>query len=155
MPASPLLQRVDLDSARSQVARVDLPVIRRRTGDQLRWRAHELGASNPADDVVNAMNAAAEAFVDLDELAEAAGSRLAALTGAEWGIVTSGSTGGLALATAACLAGNVDARRIKSVCYKRTGAQWLIKGREALCLGRCRIGLAPATGGSLHRGAKA
>ncbi|WP_051505719.1 aminotransferase class V-fold PLP-dependent enzyme [Mesorhizobium sp. WSM2561] len=71
------------------------------------------GGSNPADDVIDAMNAAADAFVDLDELAEAVGSRLAALTGAEWGIVTSGSAGGLALATAACLAGNDPERMLQ------------------------------------------
>ncbi|MER9337673.1 hypothetical protein NKJ06_27470 [Mesorhizobium sp. M0293] len=64
------------------------------------------GASNPADDVINAMNAAAEAFVDLDELAEGIGKQLARLTGAEWGLVTAGTAASLALATAACIAGN-------------------------------------------------
>lgn len=64
------------------------------------------GGSNPLPDVLDAMNAAAEAFVDLDELAEAAGRRLSALTGAEWGIVTSCSTAGMALATAACAVGH-------------------------------------------------
>ncbi|MBY3425494.1 hypothetical protein HFN86_35890 [Rhizobium laguerreae] len=52
------------------------------------------------------MNAAAQAFVDMDELAEAAGKRIAELTGAEWGVVTSGAAASLALVTAACIAGN-------------------------------------------------
>ncbi|MDX0499592.1 hypothetical protein GOC68_25750 [Sinorhizobium medicae] len=64
------------------------------------------GASNPAPEVIEAMNAAAEAFVDLDELAEGLGHRLAMLTGAEWGLVTAGTAASLALATAACIAGN-------------------------------------------------
>ncbi|OPY96074.1 hypothetical protein A5906_04970 [Bradyrhizobium sacchari] len=64
------------------------------------------GASNPSDEVIAAMNAAAEAFVDLDELAEAAGRRLAELTGAEWGVITAGTAATLALATAACITGN-------------------------------------------------
>lgn len=64
------------------------------------------GASNPSDEVIAAMNAAAEAFVDMDELAESAGRRMAELTGAEWGVVTAGTAATLALATAACIAGN-------------------------------------------------
>jgi seryl-tRNA(Sec) selenium transferase len=64
------------------------------------------GGSNPRAEVRMAMDAAADAFVDLDELAERVGHRLASLTGAEWGIVTAGSAAGLTLATAACLVGN-------------------------------------------------
>ncbi|WP_156436171.1 hypothetical protein [Bradyrhizobium pachyrhizi] len=64
------------------------------------------GASNPSDEVIAAMNAAAEAFVDMDELADAVGQRLAQLTGAEWGVITAGTAATLALATAACIAGN-------------------------------------------------
>jgi uncharacterized pyridoxal phosphate-dependent enzyme len=66
----------------------------------------QFGGSNPAPEVLAAMLAAAEAFVDLDELADAAGRRLGELTGAEWGIVTAGTTAALSLATAACIAGN-------------------------------------------------
>ncbi|WP_052435594.1 hypothetical protein [Bradyrhizobium japonicum] len=64
------------------------------------------GASNRSDEVIAAMNAAVEAFVDMDELAEAAGRRLAELRGAEWGVITAGTAATLALATAACIAGN-------------------------------------------------
>jgi D-glucosaminate-6-phosphate ammonia-lyase len=66
----------------------------------------QFGGSNPAPEVQAAMLAAAEAFVDLDELAEAIGRRLSKLTGAESGVVTAGTTAALSLATAACIAGN-------------------------------------------------
>ena len=52
-----------------------------------------------------AMDAAAQHYVHLDELTEAIGARLAALTGAEWGMVTSGCSAALTHATAACVAG--------------------------------------------------
>ncbi len=71
------------------------------------------GGSNPCPEVLTAIAAAAEAFVDLDELAEGAGQRLAALTGAEWGMVTAGTAAALALATAACIAGNDPERMLR------------------------------------------
>jgi L-seryl-tRNA(Ser) seleniumtransferase len=52
-----------------------------------------------------AMDAAARQFVHLDELTDAIGARLATLTGAEWGLVTSGCAAALTHATAACVAG--------------------------------------------------
>jgi L-seryl-tRNA(Ser) seleniumtransferase len=52
-----------------------------------------------------AMDAASRQYVHLDELAEAIGKRLATLTGAEWGLVTSGCSAALTHATAACIAG--------------------------------------------------
>jgi seryl-tRNA(Sec) selenium transferase len=52
-----------------------------------------------------AMDAASRQYVHLDELAEAIGARLATLTGAEWGLVTSGCSAGLTHATTACIAG--------------------------------------------------
>jgi uncharacterized pyridoxal phosphate-dependent enzyme len=52
-----------------------------------------------------AMDAAARHYVHLDELAESIGARLATLTGAEWGLVTSGCSAALTHATAACIAG--------------------------------------------------
>ncbi len=48
---------------------------------------------------------ASQYFVDLFELQEGAGRHLAKLSGAESGIVTSGSAGAMALATAGCIAG--------------------------------------------------
>ncbi|MGY4167832.1 hypothetical protein [Bradyrhizobium sp. USDA 4529] len=64
------------------------------------------GGSNPSPMVEQAMIAAGDAFVDMDELAEGVGKYIARLTAAEWGIVTAGSVAALALATAACIAGN-------------------------------------------------
>jgi L-seryl-tRNA(Ser) seleniumtransferase len=45
-------------------------------------------------------------FVNMVELHQAVGRRLAELTGAESGIITSGAAGAMAAATAACMAGN-------------------------------------------------
>jgi len=45
-------------------------------------------------------------FVNMVELQRAVGRRLAELTGAESGIITSGAAGAMAAATAACIAGN-------------------------------------------------
>ena len=52
-----------------------------------------------------AQAAAAQHFVQLDELADGVGKRLAELTGAEWGMVSSGCSAALTHATAACIAG--------------------------------------------------
>src|ERR1700678_1370875 len=47
-------------------------------------------------------------FVNMLDLQRAVGRRLSELTGAESGIVTSGSAGAMAVATAACMAGTDD-----------------------------------------------
>ena len=52
-----------------------------------------------------AIDAAAQHHVHLDELMEAIGARLAELTKAEWGMVSSGCAAALTHATAACVAG--------------------------------------------------
>jgi L-seryl-tRNA(Ser) seleniumtransferase len=52
------------------------------------------------------MQAASRQFVELFELQAAVGKRLAALSGAESAMVTSGSAGAMAAATAACIAGS-------------------------------------------------
>jgi seryl-tRNA(Sec) selenium transferase len=51
------------------------------------------------------MEAACQYNVQLDELADAVGRRLAELTGAEWGMVSAGCAAGLKHVTAACVAG--------------------------------------------------
>lgn len=61
--------------------------------------------------VRQAMDAAARQFVDMFELQRAAGKRLAELSGAESGMVTSGSAGAMAASTAACMAGT-DPKKI-------------------------------------------
>jgi len=65
-----------------------------------------IGGSRPLPEVKRAMEEASKQFVHLDELAEGIGRRLAQLTGAEWGTVTSGCAAALTLATAACAAGS-------------------------------------------------
>jgi uncharacterized pyridoxal phosphate-dependent enzyme len=64
-----------------------------------------ISGSTMLPEVRAAMDAAAQHYVHLDELAEAVGARLATLTGAEWGLVTNGCAAGLTHATAACVAG--------------------------------------------------
>ncbi len=64
-----------------------------------------IGATRTLPEVKAAMEAAAREYVQLDELADGVGRRLAELTGAEWGIVTSGASAALTLATAASIAG--------------------------------------------------
>src|SRR5579864_8624127 len=71
------------------------------------------GGSLMLPEVKAAMDAASRMFVNLDELMEAAGARLAELTGAEWGIVTCGSAAAVALASAACIAGNDPVRMLR------------------------------------------
>ncbi len=56
-------------------------------------------------EVREAMAAASRQFVDMFELQAAVGKRLAALSGAESGMITSGSAGAMAAATAGCIAG--------------------------------------------------
>ncbi|MEW5978958.1 MAG: aminotransferase class V-fold PLP-dependent enzyme [Acidobacteriota bacterium] len=57
-----------------------------------------------------AMESAAQHFVDIFELQRAVGKRLAEISGAESGMVTSGAAGAMAAATAACIAGKDPAR---------------------------------------------
>src|SRR6187551_3044691 len=64
-----------------------------------------IGGSVERPEVVAAMKAASGYFVQLDELAEGVGKRLAELTGAEWGMVSAGCAAGLKHVTAACVAG--------------------------------------------------
>jgi seryl-tRNA(Sec) selenium transferase len=64
-----------------------------------------IGASVELPEVRAAMDHAARYFVQLDELADAVGRRLAELTGAEWGMVSSGCAAGLKHVAAACVAG--------------------------------------------------
>ena len=64
-----------------------------------------VGASRTLPEVKRAMEAAARDYVQIDELMEGVGRRLAELTAAEWGIVTSGASAALTAATVACIAG--------------------------------------------------
>jgi uncharacterized pyridoxal phosphate-dependent enzyme len=69
-----------------------------------------LSGSLMLPEVRQAMEVAARQFVDMFELQRAVGKRLAALSGAESAMITSGSAGAMAAATAACIAGSDPAR---------------------------------------------
>jgi L-seryl-tRNA(Ser) seleniumtransferase len=64
-----------------------------------------ISGSRMLPDVRAAIDAAAQHHVHLDELMAAIGARLATLTQAEWGLVSSGCAAALTHATAACVAG--------------------------------------------------
>ena len=64
-----------------------------------------IGGSQTLPEVKRAMDEASRHYVHIDELMEAVGRKLAEITGAEWGIVTSGCAAALAHVTAACIAG--------------------------------------------------
>jgi len=67
-----------------------------------------LSGSLEFPEVRQAQLEAAQHFVNILDLQRAVGRRLAELTGAESGIVTSGAAGAMAAATAACMAGADD-----------------------------------------------
>ncbi|MCE7063816.1 aminotransferase class V-fold PLP-dependent enzyme [Dyadobacter sp. CY326] len=64
-----------------------------------------IGGSIERPEVRAAMDAAAQVFVQYDELAFGAGKRLAELTGAEWGLVSAGCAAGMKHVTVACVTG--------------------------------------------------
>ena len=64
-----------------------------------------LSGSLELPEVRAAKHQASMHFVDMFELQQAVGKRLAELSGAEFGMVTSGAAGAMAAATAACIAG--------------------------------------------------
>ncbi|MFA6111766.1 MAG: aminotransferase class V-fold PLP-dependent enzyme [Candidatus Latescibacterota bacterium] len=73
-----------------------------------------LGGSLMAPEVLEAMDRAARHFVQVDELIAWGGREVARLTGAPAGHITTGSAGGLLLATAACLTG-LDRKRMQQL----------------------------------------
>ncbi len=64
-----------------------------------------VSGSRSLPEVKQAMYDASFYFVHLDELMEAVGQELGQLTGAEWGIATTGCEAAIALAVVACIAG--------------------------------------------------
>lgn len=70
-----------------------------------------LSGSLQFPEVLDAQAEAGRYFVNIIELQRAVGRRLGELTGAESGIITSGAAGAMAVATAACMAGN-DPKKI-------------------------------------------
>jgi L-seryl-tRNA(Ser) seleniumtransferase len=69
-----------------------------------------IGGSRMRPEVVAAMAEASEAFVDLTDLQAKVGARIAELIGVEGAYVAGGCAAGLAIATAACVAGTDRAR---------------------------------------------
>jgi L-seryl-tRNA(Ser) seleniumtransferase len=73
----------------------------------------KIGGSLMAPEVLQAMCEAAGAYVDMYELHEKAGERIASLIGVEGAYVTCGAAAAIAIATAACMAGEDPADIIK------------------------------------------
>jgi L-seryl-tRNA(Ser) seleniumtransferase len=69
-----------------------------------------LSGSLQFPEVLEAQEEAGKYFVNMVELQTAVGRRLAELTGAESGLITSGAAGAMAAATAACIAGSDPAK---------------------------------------------
>lgn len=62
-----------------------------------------IGGSLELPEVRKAVDFAAQNYVHIDELAMAVGKRLAAISGAEWGMVSSGCAAGMKHVTVACI----------------------------------------------------
>jgi L-seryl-tRNA(Ser) seleniumtransferase len=78
-----------------------VPVVVNATGTKTR-----IGGSRIREEALKAMNRAAEEFVRLSDLQAHASERIAEVTGAEAGYVTSGAASALTLGAAACIAGD-------------------------------------------------
>ncbi len=72
-----------------------------------------IGGSVELPEVRAAVDAAARHFVQIDELANAVGQRLAELTGAEWGMVSAGCAAAMKHVTAACVTGGNPEKLIR------------------------------------------
>lgn len=122
----------------------------------------QIGGSLMLPEVIRAMEGASHSFVQLDELMEAVGARIARLAGAEAAIVTSGCAAAMTHATAACIAGadpeklrrlpNLDGLRNEVVIpsYSRTlydqAVRMLgVKMVEVETLDQMKAALSPAT----------
>ena len=70
-----------------------------------------LGGSLIHPDILEAMRQAGEAYVFIDDLLDWASSEITKQTGADAGLVTTGTTGGIILSAAACLTG-MDSERM-------------------------------------------
>ncbi|RZU39015.1 PLP-dependent transferase [Edaphobacter modestus] len=76
-------------------------------------------------EVKQAMYDASFYFVQLDEMMNGIGAQLAELTGAEWGITTTGCAAAICLATVACIAG-ADVELCQALPYKKKKDQVII-----------------------------
>src|SRR6266496_4076929 len=87
-----------------------------------------LGGNRLAPEVAKAMAEATQSHIQIDELQERAGEILAAATGAEAGLITSGAEAGLLLGTAACLAG-LDPRKMDDLPFVHDGRNEVVVQR--------------------------
>jgi uncharacterized pyridoxal phosphate-dependent enzyme len=76
-------------------------------------------------EVKQAMYDASFFFVQLDEMMNGIGAQLAELTGAEWGITTTGCAAAICLATVACIAGT-DIEKCQALPYVKKKDQVII-----------------------------
>ncbi|XWK53338.1 PLP-dependent transferase [Tunturiibacter gelidiferens] len=84
-----------------------------------------ISGSRSMPEVKQAMYDASFYFVHLDELMDAVGKELGQLTGAEWGIATTGCEAAIALATIACIAGT-DPEKSQALPYIKARDQVII-----------------------------
>lgn len=84
-----------------------------------------ISGSRSLPQVKQAMFEASHYFVHLDELMDAVGKELGQLTGAEWGIATTGCEAAIALATIACIAGT-DPEKSQALPYIKARDQVII-----------------------------
>ena len=102
-------QRKRVHSARDVIGELGVRTFLNAAGTYTR-----LTASKMPSEVLSAMQGASTRYVDLEELHEKAGDRIAELLECEAALVTAGCASALTLATAACVAGK-DPDRIKSI----------------------------------------
>lgn len=107
----PLLGRAGLAAPRRRDVIAELGV---RTFINAAGTYTMLTASLMPDEVVEAMRAASKRYVNLVELQDAVGKRIAELLGCEAAMVTSGAAGALTVGTAACITGK-DPDKIRRI----------------------------------------
>jgi len=70
----------------------------------------KIGGSLMAPEVLQAMTQASEAFVDIHELMEKAGTRIAELLGVQGALITSGAASAMTVSVAGCMTGKDEAK---------------------------------------------
>ncbi len=96
-----------------------------------------LGGSTPAPEVVEAMEAASDAYIPLVELEEKAGQAIADIVDVPAAYVTSGAGSALTLATAAIMAGDDDDRIQQLPDTTGMKNEFLIQRRQRYWYDRC------------------
>ncbi|HEY3061695.1 MAG TPA: aminotransferase class V-fold PLP-dependent enzyme [Chloroflexota bacterium] len=89
-----------------------------------------LGGSRMPPPVLDAMRSGADSFVDLVELQQRVGDRIAELTGNEACYVSSGAAAGMAIAISACIAGTDRARLTRLPAIDGEAAEVIVFGSQ-------------------------